>query len=78
MSEFKKFCGSGKVYNNEYGRLEIISVCLDDIDEQSVTVATNGKRYAKLKIVDRRDADQFGNTLSVQNTLKEVQKKDPF
>lgn len=78
MSEFKKYCGNGKAYNNDYGRLEILSICLDDIDEQSITFGTNGKKYARLKVSERQQPDQYGNTLAVQNTQNQANERPAF
>jgi hypothetical protein len=73
------FCGSGKKANN-YDILNI-SVCLSDLPKEFITEAKNKngvvKKYIKLKVVGKREPDQYGNTHSVEvDTWKFEEKKD--
>ena len=43
--------------NDFYG-----SICLDDITEDMINTANNGKRYVNIIIAQRREVSKFGNT----------------
>jgi hypothetical protein len=63
MSE-KIYCGRGKRFGN-YGTISI-NICVDDIPKEFITKSnTNGKRYVKLNVDERREADPYGNTHTV-------------
>ena len=60
----KIFCGRGK----RFGRYNAISlsICLDDLPKEYITTGKNGKRYIKLNVNEKREADEWGNTHSVE------------
>lgn len=45
--------------------MQVLSICLSDIPKDRITRANNGKAYVNIVVDTRREADQFGNTLSV-------------
>ena len=59
----KIYAGSGKTRNGQYGEFYGISVCLDDIPEEHITTARNGKRYVNLTINKKKETDQYGKDL---------------
>ena len=61
----KIYAGSGKTRSGNYGEFYSISVCLDDLPEEHITTARNGKRYVNLTINKKRETDQYGKDLSV-------------
>lgn len=61
----KIYCGSGKTRSGQYGEFYWISICLDDIPEDHITKASNGKRYANLTVSKKKETDKFGKDLSV-------------
>lgn len=68
------WCGSGKEFGN-YGQIGL-SVCLTDLPHEFIT-EYNGKKYIKLKISLRKEADKRGNTHSVEvDTWKPQQRQD--
>lgn len=62
----KIYAGSGKTKTGQYGDFFAVSICLDDIPEEHVTTAKNGKRYVNLTVNKKKEADQYGKDLSVQ------------
>jgi hypothetical protein len=73
------FCGSGKKANN-YDIVNI-SVCLSDLPKEFITEAKNKygvvKKYIKLKVVAKREPEEYGKTHSVEvDTWKFEEKKD--
>lgn len=42
------------------------SICLSDIPKELITTHPNGKKYLKIVIRRRRQADRFGNTYYVK------------
>jgi len=69
------FCGSGK--KAEKFDIVNISVCLSDLPKEFITEGKNGKKYIKLKVVGKREPDQYGKTHSVEvDTWKFEEKKD--
>ncbi len=74
------YCGSGK----KADKFDIInvSVCLSDLPKEFITEGKNGKKYIKLKVVGKREPDQYGKTHSVEvDTWKPDEKltdKFPF
>ena len=74
----KIYCGSGKTRSGQYGEFYGISVCLDDLPEEHITTAKNGKRYVNLTVNKKKEADQYGKDLSVQvDTFKPNQASTP-
>ena len=37
-----------------------VSVCLSDIPQEKITLASNGKYYANLVVGDKKEKDQYG------------------
>ena len=70
MSE-KIYCGSGK--EKFSGNLVEISVCLSDLPKDRI-FEYNGKKYIKLKVVKRRETDQFGKTHYIEVDMFEPEK----
>jgi len=67
MENRKIFIGSGKKKEfSNGGSIINASICIDDLLQQVNEFATqstgNGKKYIKLKIGSRKQADNFGNT----------------
>ena len=62
----KIYAGSGKTKTGQYGDFFAVSICLDDIPEEHITKAKNGKRYVNLTINKKKETDQYGKDLSVQ------------
>lgn len=60
----KLFCGRGKAFG-QYGSIAL-SICLDDLPEEHITTGKNGKRYIKINVNEKREADEWGNTHSVE------------
>lgn len=61
----KIYCGSGKTRSGQYGEFYGISVCIDDLPEEHITTAKNGKKYINLIVNKKKEADQYGKDLSV-------------
>jgi hypothetical protein len=61
----KIYCGSGKTFAGPYGDFEKVSICLDDIPNEHITKANNGKRYVNINISKKKETDQYGKNLSV-------------
>lgn len=65
--EQKTYVGSGKK-TSQYDIVNI-SICIDDL--QPHIFEYNGKKYAKLTVAAKKEADQYGKTHSVSiNTWK--------
>jgi hypothetical protein len=60
----KLFCGRGKRFG-QYGSISL-SICLDDLPSEYITTGNNGKRYIKINVNEKREADEWGNTHSVE------------
>lgn len=60
----KLFCGRGKRFG-QYNAISL-SICLDDLPKEYITTGKNGKRYIKLNVNEKREADEWGNTHSVE------------
>lgn len=45
--------------------MQVVSICLSDIPKENITKANNGKSYINLVVETRRQADKYGNTLTV-------------
>jgi hypothetical protein len=62
MSEEKKiFVGSGK---KKFDNLRQVSVCLTDLQSEYI-FEYNGKKYIKLNVNDKKEADQYGKDIAV-------------
>jgi hypothetical protein len=73
MNNQKIYCGSGKEFG-QYGAVNV-SICLSDLPKEHIN-DFNGKKYIKLIINKKREADQFGKTHSVEvNTWKPDQQQ---
>jgi len=60
----KIYCGRGKRFGH-YGTISI-NICVDDIPKEYITKSnTNGKRYVKLNVDEKREPDPYGNTHTV-------------
>jgi len=60
----KIYCGRGKTFG-QYGTISV-SICLDDIPAEYITKSDkNGKRYVKVNVDAKREADDYGNTHTV-------------
>lgn len=45
--------------------MEVLNLCLSDIDKSKIFTAKNGKKYLSVVVTDRKELDQFGNDLVV-------------
>ena len=45
--------------------MEVLNLCLSDIDKTKIFTAKNGKKYLSVVVTDRKEVDQFGNDLVV-------------
>ena len=45
--------------------MEVLNICLSDIDKTKIFTAKNGKKYLSVVVTDRKEVDQFGNDLVV-------------
>jgi hypothetical protein len=60
----KIYCGRGKTFG-QYGTISV-SICLDDIPAEYITKSDkNGKRYVKVNVDAKREADDYGYTHTV-------------
>jgi len=60
----KIYCGRGKTFG-QYGTISV-SICLDDIPAEYITKSDkNGKRYVKINVDAKREADDYGYTHTV-------------
>lgn len=60
MSNDKIYVGSGK---KKFDNLRSVSICLTDLAEH--VFEYNGKKYVKLNIQDKKEADQYGKDIAV-------------
>ena len=53
--------------------MKVISICLSDLPKEKITTSDkNGKKYISLVVDDRKEADKFGNDVTVYvNPTKE-------
>jgi hypothetical protein len=73
----KIYCGSGKTRSGQYGEFYGISICLSDLPAEHITTAKNGKKYINLTVSKKKEADQYGNDLSVSvDTFKPEAKQE--
>lgn len=59
-NESKIYVGSGK---KKFDNLRSVSICLSDLNEH--VFEYNGKKYVKLNIQDKKEADQYGKDIAV-------------
>ena len=45
--------------------MEVINICLSDIDKSKIFTAKNGKKYLSVVVTERKEVDQYGNDLVV-------------
>lgn len=45
--------------------MEVLNICLSDIDKSKIFTAKNGKKYLSVVVTDRKEVDQYGNDLVV-------------
>lgn len=60
MSNEKIYVGSGK---KKFDNLRSVSVCLSDLQDHIFEY--NGKKYIKLNVSDKKEADQYGKDVAV-------------
>jgi hypothetical protein len=61
----KIYCGSGKTKSGQYGEFYAISICLDDLPNEHITTAANGKEYINITVSKKKETDQYGKDLAV-------------
>jgi len=64
MSQEKIYVGSGKQVTGNYGTFRSVSLCLSDIPAEHIN-EYKGKKYIKLNINDKREADAYGKDVSI-------------
>ena len=73
MSTEKKetiYCGNGKKVTTQYGDFRAVSINLTDLPAEFI-FEYNGKKYIKLNVNDKKEADAYGKDVSVSvNTWK--------
>lgn len=75
MSKETIYCGGGKQVKGEYGTFRAITINLTDLPKEHI-FEYDGKKYIKLSISDKKEADQFGKDVSVSvNTWKPAEEK---
>ena len=45
--------------------MEVLNLCLSDIDKTKIFTAKNGKKYLSVVVTERKEVDQWGNDLVV-------------
>ena len=45
--------------------MEVLNLCLSDIDKTKIFTAKNGKKYLSVVVTERKEVDQYGNDLAV-------------
>lgn len=43
----------------------VLNICLSDIPKEKIETGNNGKKYVKLTVNQRKQADNYGNTHSI-------------
>lgn len=70
MSKETIYCGGGKQVKGEYGTFRAITINLSDLPKDHI-FEYNDKKYIKLNISDKKEADNYGKDVSVSvNTWK--------
>ena len=67
------YCGSGKEKFD--GNLVEISLCVSDLPKGRI-FEFDGKKYIKLKVVKKREIDQYGKSHYVEVDMFEPQQKE--
>lgn len=73
MSE-KIYCGSG--VEKFDGNLVEVALCVSDLPKDKI-FEFNGKKYIKLKVVKKREVDQYNKTHYVEVDMFEPKKQEP-
>lgn len=45
--------------------MEVLNICLSDIDKTKIFTAKNGKKYLSVVVTERKEVDQYGSDLVV-------------
>ena len=77
MSEPKIYCGRGKTMQGPYGEFYKLNICLDDIPARHLTVGKNGKHYVNLAVSNLKQADDWGNNLTITVDTWKPNKQEP-
>jgi len=67
------YCGTGK--EKFGGNLVEVSLCLTDLPKDKI-FEYNGKKYIKLKVVKKKEVDQYGKSHYVEVDMFEPQKQE--
>lgn len=67
------YCGTGK--EKFGGNLVEVSLCLTDLPKNKI-FEYNGKKYIKLKVVKKKEVDQYGKSHYVEVDMFEPQKQE--
>ena len=59
------YAGSGKTVSTKYGEFFKVTVCLSDLPKEHI-FEYNDKKYVKLDISKKKEADQYGKNVKVQ------------
>jgi hypothetical protein len=71
--EKKIFVGSGK---KKFDNLRAITLCLTDIPQEHI-FEYNGKKYIRLNVNDKKEADQYGKDIALSvDTWQPEEKED--
>lgn len=70
--EKKIFVGSGK---KKFDTLRAITLCLTDIPQEHI-FEYNGKKYIRLNVNDKKEADQYGKDIAVSVDTWQPEKKE--
>lgn len=63
----KIFCGQGKEKKFDNGGSIIsISVCVSDLPKDKIKESKNGKKYINLKVCQKKQVDDYGNSHYVE------------
>jgi|TARA_R110000765_G_scaffold419198_1_gene523210 hypothetical protein len=76
MSKETIYCGGGKQVKGEYGTFRAVTINLSNLPAEHI-FEYEGKKYVKLNISDKKEADQYGKDVSVSvNTWKPEQQSE--
>lgn len=70
--EKKIYVGSGK---KKFDNLRAVTLCLNDLPSEHV-FEYNGKKYIRLNVQDKKEADQYGKDISVSVDTWQPEKKE--
>ena len=77
MSQEKIYVGSGKQVTGTYGTFRSVNICLTDLPSEFIN-EYKGKKYIKLNINDKKEADAYGKDVSISvDTWKPEAKTAP-